>query len=99
MKNKLIFIFKILISIIVAIIVIPIIILIMPLKNVETNIDYSYGKRERIDNKTEQIYVEREFDYPGWNVVGKDRIVFNDEDRNSQSIFIYGRCDKGRRRR
>ena len=40
-----------------------------------------------LDNE-KQIYVEREFDYPGWTVVGKDRIVFNDEDRNSQSIFM-----------
>jgi hypothetical protein len=90
MKNKLIFTLKILISIIVAIIVIPIILLIMPLKHVETNIDYDYGKKEKIDFKTEQIYVEKAFDLPGWTVLGKDRIIFNDEDRNLQSVFIYG---------
>ena len=90
MKKKLIFILKILISIIVAIIVIPIIFLIMHLKHVDTNIDYDYGKKEKIDFKTEQIYVEKGFDLPGWTVLGKDRIIFNDEDTNLQSVFIYG---------
>ena len=89
-KNKVITIFKIIISIIAVLIVVPIILLIIPIKHVETNIEVNNGKRENLEVETKQIYVQSALDHPGWTVLGKDGIIFDDEDINTQSIFIYG---------
>lgn len=62
-----------------------------PVKKVERNIDTVTGECTAVDDKSRQIYVEYLDEGSGWLVVGKDGVLFDNEDvRKKEIIFIVG---------
>ena len=88
-------IFKILIGVVISLIVLfiiaPYTIDLIPVKKVERNIDTVTGECTAVDDKSRQIYVEHLDEGSGWLVVGKDGVLFsNDDFRKNEIIFIVG---------
>ena len=87
MKKKL----KVIISMVLIIIIAVCTVDLIPVKKVERNIDIISGKRQIVDSKTKQIYVEHLDEGCGWLVIGKDGVLFDKDDvRNNEVIFIIG---------
>lgn len=84
MKRKI----KVLIVAIITIILSPYLIARIPIQHVRIDIDTINGEIEPVNYETKQLYIQQSEEYSTWIVLGKDGVLF--DDNNKEHIFIVG---------
>lgn len=84
MKRKI----KVVMAILLIIILSPYLIARIPIQHVRMDIDTVIGEIEPVNQETKQLYIQQSEEYGTWIVLGKDGVLF--DDNNKEHIFIVG---------